>query len=747
MTDSRLRLVLALHDHQPVGNFDGVFEDAYRDSYEPFLDTFEQFPELAISLHTSGSLLEWLVERKPAYVDRVRTLVQAGRVEVLGGPFFEPILASIPQRDRVGQIREYSRYLKDLFGTRVRGMWLPERVWEQQFCRDIADAGIEYTILDDYHFRAAGLRDHELTGQFLTEDEGRVLGLFPGDEHLRYLIPFRPVREVLDHLRRLAHERRGAVVVFGDDGEKFGTWPGTKEAVYGKGWLREFLTALRDNGDWLHTTTLAEAADHVPPVGDTYVPDCSYREMTEWSLPTPRQTELHDLVEANERGDLWPKLKPFLRGGYWRNFRSKYREAREMYARMLEVSDRLATAGEDATADRPLVDRARTELHRAQCNCPYWHGAFGGLYLPHLRNAIFKHLIRADSLLERATGKAGPWCGIAAKDYDLDARKEVRLANDRLVAYLKPTRGGHLYGLDVRGADHNLLATLDRRPEPYHKKILEAAIQPDPHAHHEGDSSHGSPHPPEGADRGEDAVSIHDLVHFKQPDLDKKIAYDRWPTKSLVDHFLRPGLSREEFRRAEGELGDFAEGVYETVLRRSDTRVEAVMTRTAHLNKFDVRVRKTAALNAGSGSLEVRYDLADLPPGLPVHFAVALHFAGLAGSADDRYFYDTNGGRLGRLSETLDLPETDRLGMVDEWLGLHAGVEVSEPAAFWTYPVETVSGSESGFELVFQSAAVVPHWEFTVPDDGRWGVNLTIATDASAAQAKMLAELELVGAA
>lgn len=33
-----IRFVFVLHDHQPVGNFDGVFEAAYRDSYLPMLE-------------------------------------------------------------------------------------------------------------------------------------------------------------------------------------------------------------------------------------------------------------------------------------------------------------------------------------------------------------------------------------------------------------------------------------------------------------------------------------------------------------------------------------------------------------------------------------------------------------------------------------------------------------------------------------------------------------------------------------
>ncbi|MCH8829463.1 MAG: alpha-amylase, partial [Planctomycetes bacterium] len=140
-----LRLVLALHNHQPVGNFDGVFADACRDSYSPFLDVLDEFPEIPLSLHLSGSLLEWLVQNRPEYVERVRGFVERGQIEILGGAFYEPILAGIPRRDRIGQIAAYSRFLQQTFGTNVRGMWVPERVWEQSFASDIAQAGIEYT--------------------------------------------------------------------------------------------------------------------------------------------------------------------------------------------------------------------------------------------------------------------------------------------------------------------------------------------------------------------------------------------------------------------------------------------------------------------------------------------------------------------------------------------------------------------------------------------------------------------------
>ena len=95
-----LRLILAIHNHQPIGNFEGVFEQAYQESYLPFLDVFDQYDSLRIALHTSGSLMEWLDARHPEYVDRLAGLVASGRIEILGGPFFEPILTMISPRDR-----------------------------------------------------------------------------------------------------------------------------------------------------------------------------------------------------------------------------------------------------------------------------------------------------------------------------------------------------------------------------------------------------------------------------------------------------------------------------------------------------------------------------------------------------------------------------------------------------------------------------------------------------------------------
>lgn len=704
MSGQGVRLIFALHNHQPVGNFDGVFDAAYRDSYRPFLEVMEEYPDIPFVLHTSGPLMEWLAERKPEYVERLRAMVEVGRVEILGGGFFEPIMTMIPHRDRVGQIRSYSAYLRELLGANVRGMWVPERVWEQHLVSAIAEAGVEYTVLDDSHFQRAGLNPDKLFGYYLTEDDGNLVKVFPGSERLRYLIPFHEPHASYEFLRRLADERPGATVVCADDGEKFGSWPETFDHVFTRGWLRGFCDMVRGSRDWLHPTTFAETVDRTLPLGKIYLPDGSYREMTEWALPPDRLVELKTAHKLADDVAAASRLKPFAQpNGFWRNFKVKYAESDEMYARMMGVSRRLDDLAKVPESDPDYLEIARGELYRGQCNCPYWHGSFGGLYLPHLRNAIYRHLIAAHNALDDAVGEAGPRVSIEAGDWNFDARQEVRLENDRLVAFVRPACGGHVYELDDRRSLTNVLNTLDRRPEPYHDAIAASG------------SSVARDQP----------VFTPERVVFKHEGLDRRLVFDAHPRKALVDHFFPTDVSVEDLAACrERELGDFVQGAYLSRIQRSSGRVTLVMDRTGWADGHAIRVKKTVELAEGGDALEVRYQIDDLPEGVPLRFAVEINIAAMAGHADDRYYSDADGQRLGMLDARLSLDDLNSLSLTDEWLDLRVGLLWSRPARVWAFPVETVSQSEGGFEGVYQSSAVISSWRIEADTTRRWDVSL-----------------------
>lgn len=701
---SPIQLCLVLHNHQPIGNFDGVFEQAYQDSYLPFLDVFEPYENLRISLHTSGPLMLWLHERKPDYMLRLKSLVAGGRVEIIGGPFYESILTMLPSRDRIGQIKRYTEWLEERFETSVQGMWVPERVWESSLTSDLADAGMQYTVLDDFHFKAAGCAQEELFGYYATEDNGRLLKVFPGSEKLRYLIPFAPVSDLIEFARQTAQQTPGAVLIFGDDGEKFGTWPDTKAHVYERGWLRDFLNALNDNRHWLQTSRLADVVRQEAPIGKVYLPDCSYREMTEWALPVAQQEVFEESVHAIEHEPIWEKLRRFVRGGSWRNFKVKYSEANEMYCRMLDVSERLEKARHEF-AGHDLLDIAEDHLYRGQCNCTYWHGAFGGIYLPHLRNAVFKELIEADNLLDAITGQSSEFIDGQSRDYNLDFEPEVRLANSQLIGWIAPTQGGMLYELDVRALGHNLLANIRRRPESYHRKVLKGASQ-----------------------SNEKVASIHDRVVFKQEGLDQRLQYDNYNRKSMQDHFYDESLTLEALIAGHAqERGDFISGAYQAKLRRGAGKVQVFMQRDGNAWGVPLQVSKALTFEAGSSTLKVAYQIDGLPAGRPFHFASEWNFAGMPSGADDRFFYGSDGNRLGQLGASLNLSDKTQLGLIDQWLSLDVQLLFDTPTNIWAFPIETVSQSEGGYELVHQSVCVIPHWTVIGDSQGRWATEMEIA--------------------
>ncbi len=171
----KFELVFLIHAHQPVGNFEDVIERAYQSSYLPFVELLSQHPSIRLGLHYTGPLLEWIERAHPEYLQRLRALVASRQVEIIGGGFYEPILATIPPQDRHDQILRLADYVEKHFGARPRGAWLAERVWEPQLPSSLAPAGVEYTLVDDNHFLGAGFQIDQLYGYYLCEDLGHTV--------------------------------------------------------------------------------------------------------------------------------------------------------------------------------------------------------------------------------------------------------------------------------------------------------------------------------------------------------------------------------------------------------------------------------------------------------------------------------------------------------------------------------------------------------------------------------------------
>ncbi len=713
-TRKRTRFSLVLHAHQPTGNFDFVFRENFEKCYDPLLQVIESHPTLPVSLHFSGILLEWLAHHEPTYMARLRALVDNGRVELIGSGFGEPILVMLNEADRRGQMTAMNDYLEEQFGERPKGMWLTERVWEQGLAHDIAESGLQYTLVDDTHFVMAGLRDHDLNASYITEDRGSTIRLFPSSEKLRYYIPFQKVSDTIAFLESNASDDESALFVYGDDAEKFGAWPGTFEHVFEKKWLTRFFDALA-NSETIEMMKITDALD-VPPRGKLFLPDASYREMMEWALPFDARREFVKARDLCERVNADAPFDPgvFLRGGTWRTFLAKYPESGAMQGKMLEVSRRIAQLPEGE-----VRAQATAELYRAQCNCAYWHGVFGGLYLPHLRFAVFQKLLAAEQIVDSATRPPGAWVDTMVTDVDRDGYLEIALASDRLGVLVHPRRGGHIVAIDEKRRGIPLTAALSRRPEVYHEEIAALGAKIPEEAAVPATAGHASD------DEGT-VASIHDQIVMKEEGLDKLLVYDAYQREGAIDHFFDSATTREEWDadQARAERGDFVEGQYKSAVDPSPASVCAKLHRDGTVRTkngpIPVRIEKEFTLGAGNDTFNISYAIENRGDTvLETVFGCEFLLALLAGDAHDRRLL-AGEEELGPLRSGHDVTGATSVSARDEWLDVRAGLSFAKPTDVWIVPIQTVSHSESGFESVYQATAFMPRWKLKLKPGDTW---------------------------
>jgi 4-alpha-glucanotransferase len=683
-------LLFAIHSHQPVGNFDHIFERGIADSYHPFLELLAQHSRFKAGIHYSGCLLEWIEAHRPDHVELLAELVRRGQVEIIGGGFYEPILPIIPERDARDQIVRYGDHLERLFGRRPRGLWLTERVWDPRLPELLAATGIAYTLVDDSHFRYGGVEPHNIWGPFLTESRGHACAIFPIDKYLRYIIPFREPDQTVSYIKERAAHEPGFVACYGDDGEKFGMWPGTHEWVFVKGWLRRFFRAIEDAGDAIEPMHFSDYLDAHGPRGRVYLPPASYEEMMEWVLPPRQGQRLEDFKHELQEHGRWEERSSFVRGGHWDMFLAKYDETNRMHKRMLLASDRLARIP-DAPAD------ARAALLRGQCNCAYWHGVFGGLYLNYLRHAVYEQLLTAEALAH-----ACPALKIEQKDYDLDGSDELIVSSPEINAIISPRQGGSMVALEYPPKRFSLGNTLGRREEAYHRKLFKLANRA----------------------QGDSPATIHDEMQAKEEGLEKHLVYDRFPRVSLQDHFLAPGLDLDEIERETAvALGHFAGAPYLVTAVTDDSMT---LEREDQCGNARIRLGKTVSFKPGRAGFTATYQLVNSgPEPLTAVFGVEWNLTLLAGHDPGRY-YLVNGQKP-------DDPLMDGRGrhegvtecaLADEAFGFSAGIRASAPAILHRFPVETVSQSESGYERNYQGSALWLTWPLGLAPGGQWTATL-----------------------
>jgi alpha-amylase len=544
-----VNLVLALHMHQPVGNFPEVVDRITKEVYRPVLEVLEKHPGVAVNLHVSGPLLEVWSERHGDLIKKLKDLVATGRVEMLSGGFYEPVLVEWAEEDRDGQLGKMNQWLKERLGAAPAGVWLAEGVWGPSLCGAFGRAGLKYTLVDGSFFQQGGIIPAKMNGHYVTDQAGNLLSVLPTCPDLARLIPHAPLDELFGHLRRIANRAEDITLSVAANLENWSQVPGGVA-----GYLEKLFLKLGESSNWVNTLTGQAQLLRQSARGRVSLPPGTPAELGGWSLPGAARKEFF-----RERGQLAQRFDaakwlPFFRGGSWASFRVRYEELNLLYRKNLLLARRLRGKNQFPGA-RGVTER----LWRSQCSTAQWHGTQGGLHLPHLRGAIWRELLMAEA--EMRAGQTE--MEVVREDVNADGQIEVVAGHPDLTMLFAPHLGGACLEVGLPGFGRNLADVLTRR------------------------------------DEGMNGASA--------------APTDWYERRMFQDHFFAKGTTVDQLSAGTyPELGDFILQPFEiTQMRQTGSRVTLSMQRDGGLYRVGTRlpclVEKTYAIDAAESLVEVSY--------------------------------------------------------------------------------------------------------------------------------------------
>ena len=672
----KIYFLFGIHNHQPVGNDPFVFNKVFEDCYRPFLDILNEFPEIKCNIHISGPLYDWILENKSEYIKTLREMSEKGQIEIAGGGYYEPILPIISDKDKLAQIRLMNDFIKKEFGKTPNGMWLAERIWEPQLASIINKSNLKYTFLDDVHFRSAGVCDKELTGYYTTENDAKSIAVFPINKTLRFKIPFSRAEESVALIKSFSQKEDVLVTLF-DDGEKFGSWPWTYDWIYNKGWLKKFFKLLLKDHKTIETITASEALKKFKPKGLIYLPTSSYPEMDEWTMEPKEFLYYKELKDRLKKYPDYKKLRNYLRAGFFRNFFVKYPRANYMHKKMLYLSRNIHKCA-SAKKDKTIFEN----LYKAQCNCGYWHGLFGGFYLGNIRGAIYENLIKAEKELDKKYN--GNSLIVEKADFDFDGLSEIIVKNKYMISSFS-ARGGTLLELSYKEKNFNLLNTITRREESYHDKI-----------------------------KGNNTKTRKGKIIKKQ-----EIIYDKYERVSLVDHLLNKKITLDNFNKQqkfktlsndvyELDVGEINSDMFKSSGRSISGRSKPLLRpkeKSVDLNyKYEGKgleftKKISVALNAG---MNVKYTFQNDDALKKYNFGTEfnLFFESM------RYVKFYSEKREMDLKRKIKLRKIKSLKIVDGFKNISLQFDF-DCADVFIIPIYSYANSQDGVEKVFQEASIL----------------------------------------
>ncbi len=431
---NKVNLLLGFHGHVP---FETLKDDSNTDFIKNYLDLinhFESYPNLKATFHLSGNLLTYLDKKYNDFSSKLRNLLEKNQLELFSGGLYEPIFPFIPKEDRETQIMLMNRLINHTYGYTPFGAWIPEYSWEPSIALNLAKSRIHYTCLSKEYFLNSGLEEDEISGYYLTEEEGRKVAVFPIQHELSKLIstqsPDETVKDLIDSAITTNSEKPSIVLFYNGI-------PDSNETVQ---WLKNFFHIINKKTDLLDTKLFNDYFTNNKPKGRIYL------------------SSLQNL-RSSDSGSL-------------KSFLLKYPEANLLHKKMLRVSKKINSAREGKSrfkVIKEMINQAHDLLLKGQCNDPYWDNNIAGIYQSQTRHNTYSNLIKAEKLIDSASRHGAKWIQVSEIDYDCDGSDEIIIETETQNIYISPLLGGTIVEHDFRPKNINITNTMSRKLEAYHK--------------------------------------------------------------------------------------------------------------------------------------------------------------------------------------------------------------------------------------------------------------------------------------
>lgn len=141
-----------LHFYQPPSADNETIIEAAEKSYKRIVSALKRHPQIKFTLNLTGCLLDRLaVLGYLELINDLKVMLLSGQIELIGSAAFHPILALLPDKEIIRQIKINEEILKKYFGPKFKaqGFFIPEAAYGIKAAKIIKKLNYNWIMLDE----------------------------------------------------------------------------------------------------------------------------------------------------------------------------------------------------------------------------------------------------------------------------------------------------------------------------------------------------------------------------------------------------------------------------------------------------------------------------------------------------------------------------------------------------------------------------------------------------------------------